>query len=99
MLRRFPDWAASIPFAVEPVFLHGDFHFDNILYETDRTGEVQISGLFDFEWAWSGDSSVDLLHLEEAFGLYPEYEAPFLEGYERPSMPSEALRVYRTCMF
>jgi len=65
------------------------------LFAFEGKGEIRISGLFDFEWAWAGDAPFDLLHLEEAFDLHPDYEAAFLEGYGRRSMPTDPLRVYR----
>jgi Ser/Thr protein kinase RdoA (MazF antagonist) len=90
----FPEWLAEVPDTIAPVFLHGDFHYDNLLFEPAQ-GRWRISGLFDLEWAWAGEAAFDLLHLEEAFALYPEDEPPFREGYEIPCLPSERLRVYR----
>jgi aminoglycoside phosphotransferase (APT) family kinase protein len=84
-----------IPERCEPVFLHGDFHYDNLLFVENSAGLPQISGVFDLEWAWWGDPAADLLHLEEAFFFYPKDLPPFLSGYGRP-WPAEALKVYRT---
>ncbi len=79
---------------VPAVFLHGDFHFDNLKFVRSREGP-RISGLLDLEWAWGGDAAFDLLHLEEAFSLHPDYAAPFLESYGLHRLPEDRLRVYR----
>jgi aminoglycoside phosphotransferase (APT) family kinase protein len=91
---RFIDFLSALADPVEPVFLHGDFHYDNLLFAETEAG-LRISGVFDFEWAWWGDSIADLLHLEEAFFFYPQDQAPFLSGYGGSAWPKEALKVYR----
>ncbi|HET6371390.1 MAG TPA: aminoglycoside phosphotransferase family protein [Nitrospiria bacterium] len=93
--RRFDEWLREVPESPAPVFLHGDYHYDNLLFTRDHGEAIRISGLFDLEWAWAGEAGFDLLHLEEAFALYPEDEPHFLEGYGESSLHSERLRVYR----
>lgn len=93
---RFAEGLQALPERIEPVFLHGDFHYDNLLFKESGSGAPQISGVFDLEWAWWGDAAADLLHLEEAFFFYPQDRAPFLSGYEKADWPTEPLKVYRT---
>jgi aminoglycoside phosphotransferase (APT) family kinase protein len=83
---------AIIPEAPLRVFLHGDFHFGNLQYAL--LPAPRVSGCFDFEWAWSGHSACDLLHLHEAATRYPEYEGALLAGYGVLTWPPE-LTVYR----
>ncbi len=96
LTQRFAEGLQALPDAIEPVFLHGDFHYDNLLFAEGQSGAPRISGVFDLEWAWWGDASADLLHLEEAFFFYPQDRAPFLAGYDKTAWPTEPLKVYRT---
>ena len=96
LTRRFAERLAALPDPIEPVFLHGDFHYDNLLFVEGDSGAPRISGVFDLEWAWWGDAAADLLHLEEAFFFYPKDRAPFLAGYDLATWPTEPLKVYRT---
>jgi Ser/Thr protein kinase RdoA (MazF antagonist) len=96
LTSSFEEMISLLPDRCEPVFLHGDFHYDNLLFVEDRAGLPQLSGVFDLEWAWWGDPIADLLHLEEAFFFYPQDLPPFLKGYGRPDWPAERLKVYRT---
>lgn len=93
---RFGEGLQALPDTIEPVFLHGDFHYDNLLFVEGESGRPRISGVFDLEWAWWGDAAADLLHLEEAFFFYPQDRAPFLTGYGEADWPTESLKVYRT---
>ncbi|TAK04538.1 MAG: aminoglycoside phosphotransferase family protein [Candidatus Manganitrophaceae bacterium] len=93
---RFTEGLQALPDTIEPVFLHGDFHYDNLLFVEGDSGALRISGVFDLEWAWWGDAAADLLHLEEAFFFYPQDRAPFLAGYGEAAWPTERLKVYRT---
>lgn len=95
LTRRFAERLQGLPDRIEPVFLHGDFHYDNLLFVEDAAGAPKLSGLFDLEWAWWGDPAADLLHLEEAFFFYPRDRAPFLAGYGE-AWPAESLKAYRT---
>ncbi len=81
-----------VPAEPPRVFLHGDYHFGNLQYAALPTPGV--SGCFDLEWAWSGHTACDLLHLHEAAVRYPAYEAALLAGYGMPRWPDE-LVVYR----
>jgi len=81
-----------VPEAPLRVFLHGDFHFGNLQY--DALQRPRVSGCFDFEWAWSGHSACDLLHLHEAAARYSEYGTALLVGYGVLAWPSELI-VYR----
>ena len=92
----FDEMLSLHPDRCEPVFLHGDFHYDNLLFIENAAGAPKLSGVFDLEWAWWGDPIADLLHLEEAFFFYPQDMPPFLKGYGRPDWPTEALKAYRT---
>jgi|GEM_PF-2075992 len=92
---RFTEGLQTLPDPIEPVFLHGDFHYDNLLFVERESGAPRISGVFDLEWAWWGDAAADLLHLEEAFFFYPQDRAPFLSGYGEAAWPTESLKVYR----
>lgn len=93
---RFAEGMQALPDTIEPVFLHGDFHYDNLLFVEGKAGTPRISGVFDLEWAWWGDAAADLLHLEEAFFFYPQDRPPFLAGYGETDWPIEPLKVYRT---
>ncbi|MBI3803733.1 MAG: aminoglycoside phosphotransferase family protein [Nitrospirae bacterium] len=95
LTRRFAEALQGVPDRIEPVFLHGDFHYDNLVF-VEASGAPRISGVFDLEWAWWGDAVADLLHLEEAFFFYPQDRAPFLAGYGEAAWPMESLKVYRT---
>jgi aminoglycoside phosphotransferase (APT) family kinase protein len=95
LTSSFNELLRLIPDRCFPAFLHGDFHYDNLLFVEDGPGMPRLSGVFDLEWAWWGDPIADLLHLEEAFFFYPQDLPPFLKGYGRP-WPAEALKVYRT---
>lgn len=92
---RFTEGLEAVPDRIEPVFLHGDFHYDNLLFVEGKSGAPRLSGVFDLEWAWWGDPVADLLQMEEAFFFYPKDRAPFLAGYEEAAWPGEALKVYR----
>jgi aminoglycoside phosphotransferase (APT) family kinase protein len=96
LTSSFLDALSLVEDQCEPVFLHGDFHYDNLLFIETGAGMPQLSGVFDLEWAWWGDPMADLLHLEEAFFFYPQDLSPFLKGYGRSDWPTEALKVYRT---
>lgn len=93
--RHWEKSAESVPAEVEPVFLHGDFHYDNLLFESCPNRGCRPTGVFDLEWAWAGDAVYDFLHLEEAFWVYPEDQPAFLGGYGLTSMPGDRLVVYR----
>lgn len=43
-----------------PVFLHGDFHMDNVLFSRRRGGKLQVSALLDFEESAYGDPMWDV---------------------------------------
>lgn len=96
LTARFVEGLQALPDPIEPVFLHGDFHYDNLLFVEGEAGAPRICGVFDLEWAWWGNAVADLLHLEEAFFFYPQDRPPFLAGYEEATWPTEPLKVYRT---
>ncbi|HEX9758972.1 MAG TPA: aminoglycoside phosphotransferase family protein [Nitrospiria bacterium] len=89
------EWLAIQPEAIDPVFLHGDFHYDNLKINLDKKDTPKLSGIFDLEWAWWGDPVGDFLHLEEAFFLYPQDLAPFLSSYQRSEFPKGELKIHR----
>jgi len=59
-----------------PVLVHGDYHFRNILHKKDK-----ITGIIDFEVAIAGDSEFDLKNIEDQFRRLEGFEKPFMKGY------------------
>ncbi|WDT78416.1 MAG: aminoglycoside phosphotransferase family protein [Candidatus Manganitrophus sp.] len=41
---RFVEGLQAVPEQIEPVFLHGDFHYDNLLFMESDSGAPRISG-------------------------------------------------------
>jgi Ser/Thr protein kinase RdoA (MazF antagonist) len=76
-------WGSAIP----PAITHDDLHGFNVLFHPDRLTEV--SGILDFDKAWSGPAESDLARMELWGGMTsPSFLAayseriPELPGYE-----------------
>lgn len=57
-----------------PRLNHGDFSFENIVCKNGK-----ITGIFDFEWALSGDPEFDFRYLDE----FKDLQKYVLEGYKK----------------
>ncbi len=89
---QFSDLMASVPVLQiddEPVLLWGDPFFYNLLVKSSGS-KVQITGLYDFQFAAYGSSLFDLYKIEGDFRVrrpreiygHPEYIEQFYKGYE-----------------
>lgn len=76
------------------VLVHSDYHYENLLQENGR-----LTGVLDFEWAFSGDPSCDFVSDETRKDQLPGSEGVFREGYfslrSFDSGHERRLRVYR----
>ncbi len=77
-------WAPVIALgeAAEPVFVHRDYHAENLLWLPDRAGLARV-GMIDFQDAVSGHPAWDLLHLlqDARRDVAPELETAMLDRY------------------
>ena len=77
-------WAPVIALgeAAEPVFVHRDYHAENLLWLPDRSGLARV-GMIDFQDAVSGHPAWDLLHLlqDARRDVAPELETAMLDRY------------------
>jgi aminoglycoside/choline kinase family phosphotransferase len=86
--------------AAQPVFVHRDYHAENLLWLPERSGLARV-GMLDFQDAVRGHPAWDLLHLlqDARRDVSPELEAAMLERYldaRRPGVDRQAfLREYR----
>lgn len=84
-------WAPVIGLgeAGTPVFVHRDYHAENLLWLPHRSGVARV-GMLDFQDAVSGHPAWDLLHLlqDARRDVAPELEAAMLERYLRARGPS-----------
>ncbi|MCA8881049.1 MAG: phosphotransferase [Rhodobacteraceae bacterium] len=78
-----PALARILP-AVQPVFVHRDFHAENLIWLPDRDGPAQI-GLLDFQDALTGHPAYDLVSLLEDArrDLAPDLRADMVAHYAR----------------
>jgi aminoglycoside phosphotransferase (APT) family kinase protein len=58
------------------VFVHSDFHYENILQQ-----DGHLTGLLDFEWSLSGDPALDFVPAGERQRVLPGREGDFIHGY------------------
>ena len=65
-----------------PVFVHRDYHAENLLWLPDRSGLARV-GMIDFQDAVSGHPAWDLLHLlqDARRDVAPELETAMLDRY------------------
>lgn len=86
-LEQADDLLACV---TQGVFLHSDFHYENILQEHGR-----ISGFLDFEWAFVGDPAIDFVAADAREAIVPSSEPMFLAGYHsvRSCDPGQDQRV------
>lgn len=80
-----------------PCLIHNDIAFQNFKIKNDK-----ISGVFDFEWAFSGDRVYELAKLEyNIFKKYPEIKETFLKEYcndfNLPDNYDEKIKFYKFC--
>lgn len=77
-------WAPVIALgeAAAPVFVHRDYHAENLLWLPDRPGLARV-GMIDFQDAVSGHPAWDLLHLlqDARRDVAPELETAMLDRY------------------
>ncbi len=77
-------WAPVIALgeAAAPVFVHRDYHAENLLWLPDRAGLARV-GMIDFQDAVSGHPAWDLLHLlqDARRDVAPELETAMLDRY------------------
>lgn len=87
----FALWAPVIALgeAAAPVFVHRDYHAENLLWLPDRSGLARV-GMIDFQDAVSGHPAWDLLHLlqDARRDVPPELEAAMLDRYLRARGPA-----------
>lgn len=87
-------WAPIVAMgeAGPPVFVHRDYHAENLLWLPDRQGVARV-GLLDFQDAVVGHPAWDLLHLlqDARRDVSPERETAMLERYlaARPELDRE----------
>ena len=82
------EWAAlwapviALGEAATPVFVHRDYHAENLLWLPDRAGLARV-GMIDFQDAVSGHPAWDLLHLlqDARRDVAPELETAMLDRY------------------
>ena len=92
-LDRLLASAATVTVEDVPVLLWKDPVFHNLLVG-EETGQVQISGIFDFQMSAYGSRVFDFFHMEKDLeGRYPaviysswEDIQPFYDGYEETGM-------------
>lgn len=84
-------WAPVIDLgeATTPVFVHRDYHAENLLWLPERAGLARV-GMLDFQDAVSGHPAWDLLHLlqDARRDVPPELEATMLDRYLRARGPA-----------
>lgn len=76
-----------------PSIVYVDFHFGNLLHL-----DGNISGVLDFEWAFSGDPLYDFCSLDSMEKIWPGSKKPFLKGYgkkEFSKLEKSRIGVYR----
>ena len=77
-------WAPVIALgeAASPVFVHRDYHAENLLWLPERTGLARV-GMIDFQDAVRGHPAWDLLHLlqDARRDVAPELETAMLDRY------------------
>lgn len=77
-------WAPVIALgeAATPVFVHRDYHAENLLWLPDRSGLARV-GMIDFQDAVSGHPAWDLLHLlqDARRDVAPELETAMVDRY------------------
>lgn len=77
-------WAPIITLgeAATPVFVHRDYHAENLLWLPGRSGLARV-GMIDFQDAVSGHPAWDLLHLlqDARRDVAPELETAMLDRY------------------
>lgn len=56
--------ALSLPLSAPPVFVHRDYHAQNLIWLPQREGAARV-GLIDFQDAVAGSRAQDLMHLVE----------------------------------
>lgn len=96
--------AAALQIDDEPVLLWGDAFFYNLLVKSSGS-KVQITGLYDFQFAAYGNNLFDFYKIErdfrgrrprEIYG-HPEYIEQFYKGYKEAGMavnaPSETCQI------
>jgi aminoglycoside phosphotransferase (APT) family kinase protein len=80
------------------VFIHGDYHFLNMLQQDGR-----LSAVLDFDWASSGDPSWDFRIDDSIETEVPGSRAAFYAGYtSRRSLPDghwERVSLYRIGLY
>ena len=84
LLEKNADlWSVAIP----PAITHDDLHGFNVLFDPARS--TKVSGLLDFDKAWSGPAESDIARMEMWYGMTgPSFLAtyreriPKLPGYE-----------------
>lgn len=82
------EWAAlwapviALGESSAPVFVHRDYHAENLLWLPDRPGLARV-GMIDFQDAVSGHPAWDLLHLlqDARRDVAPELESAMLDRY------------------
>lgn len=79
--------------AATPVFVHRDYHAENLLWLPERRGLARV-GMLDFQDAVRGHPAWDLLHLlqDARRDVPPELEAAMLDRYlaARPELDRES---------
>jgi len=76
----FKVYKDFLPAGIERNLVHGDFDPANILV-IDRDGEIEVSGILDWEFSFSGSTLYDIANmLRYSHHMPRKYQDSFLEG-------------------
>lgn len=85
-LRALQDRISTLSEVASAKLVHVDYHFGNLLYV-----DQEITGVFDFEWAFAGDPLYDYCRWTQGDEEWPGSRLPFLQGCGRESFTKSDL--------
>lgn len=85
-LRIMGDRNAALKEVGSAKLVHVDYHFGNLLYEGG-----EITGVFDFEWAFAGDPLYDYSRWTQDTEEWPGSRFPFLQGCGRENFSTSEM--------
>lgn len=74
--RKFQSHESLLQTIKTSRLVHVDFHFGNLLFQ-----DQDLTGVFDFEWAFAGDPLYDLVFWKGSDQYYQGSESSFFKGY------------------